>query len=150
MKLNHHNLFSPVTSKKCTLKGRILPKKLLAVMRLTVIILLSACMTASASGYSQKITLLVKNAPIKNVFSEIRKQSGYEFLYTIDMLQQAHPVNVDVKNAEILDVLELCFKHQPFSYTIIEKTVVIRPAAKLSASGDFEDEMALSEIYIRN
>ena len=147
MKLNHPNLFSQGTCKKCTFKERFFPRKLLAVMKLTVIILLSACMTASANGYSQKITLSVKNATLKNVFSELRKQSGYEFLYATNMLQQANPVNVDVRNAEILDVLELCFRSQPFSYTIIEKTVVIRPGGKLPGLADEEDEAsALIEI----
>ncbi|HMU46139.1 MAG TPA: SusC/RagA family TonB-linked outer membrane protein, partial [Chitinophagaceae bacterium] len=96
-------------------------------MKITAIILLSACITASANGNAQSITLSEKNAPLEKVFNEISKQSGYEFLYTTKMMESAKTVDIAVKNASLADVLTICFKGQPFTYTIIEKTVVIKP-----------------------
>lgn len=96
-------------------------------MKLTAFILLSACLVASASGHSQNITLNVKDAPLEKVFSEVSKQSGYEFLYATKLLQNARKVNIAVKNASIQEILAICFKDQPFSYTIIEKTIVVKP-----------------------
>ena len=100
-------------------------------MKLTVILLLSACMTASANGYSQNITLTVSKAPLEKVFSEIRRQSGYEFLYTTKMLHQARKVDLNVKNSGVEEVLKICFKDQPFTYTIIGKTVILKPGQNL-------------------
>ena len=148
MKLTLQHLFLQGKYKRYIFKEITFPKKLLAVMKLTVIILLSACLTASANGFAQKITLSVKNAALKTVFTELRKQSGYEFLYASNMLQHANPVNVNVKNAEIADVLELCFKHQPFTYTIIEKTVVIRPGSSQTVAGAIDQE-TIAAIEIR-
>jgi TonB-linked SusC/RagA family outer membrane protein len=102
-------------------------KKLLRVMKLTAIILLSAAMAANAKGFTQGVTLNERNASLEKVFSEINKQTGYEFLYTTKMLQKAKKINIVIKDATIQEVLAVCFKDQPFSYTVIDKTVVIKP-----------------------
>lgn len=101
-------------------------KKLLRVMRLTAIILLAACMQLSAKGVSQQVTLSVKNASLDKVFTEIHKQTGYEFFYNTGMLRIAKKVNLDVKDANINQVLDLCFLNQPFGYVIYNETIVVK------------------------
>jgi len=100
--------------------------KTLLVMKLSIIIILSTCLQLSAKTSAQSITLSEKNAQLENVLKEIRKQSGYDFVYTFDVIQNAHPIDVDVKNADIKTVLDKCFRDQPLTYTIIEKVVVLR------------------------
>src|SRR6185312_505593 len=100
--------------------------KTLLVMKLSIIIILSTCLQLSAKTSAQSITLSEKNAQLENVLKEIRKQSGYDFVYTFDVIQNAHPIDVDVKNADIKAVLDKCFRDQPLTYTIIEKVVVLR------------------------
>ena len=46
-------------------------KKLLLIMKLTAIILLSACLTACAKGRSRNVTLALMNVPWESVFSEM-------------------------------------------------------------------------------
>lgn len=127
MKTGHHNdCMSGIFEIRVLIK-RFFPKRLLVLARLTFILLLSACLTASASGYSQRVTLSVKNASLKHVFAEIRKQTGYEFIYKSDLMKRAKSVDISVKDGDINQVLEICFEHQPFGYVIIGKTVVVRP-----------------------
>jgi TonB-linked SusC/RagA family outer membrane protein len=102
-------------------------KKLFRVMRLTAILLLSACITASAKTGAQTITLNEKNSSLEKVFEQIKKQSGYTFAYTESLLSKARAISISVKNATLEQVLDLCLKDQPFTYTIIERTVVIKP-----------------------
>jgi TonB-dependent starch-binding outer membrane protein SusC len=101
-------------------------QKITRVMRLTAIILLTACMAASASGNTQGITLAEKDTPLESIIKKIQAQSGYKFFYTTDVIQLAKPVTVAIQNGRLEQVLELCFKDQPITYTIIEKTVVIK------------------------
>lgn len=96
-------------------------------MRLTAIVLLASCLQLSARGISQQVTLSVKNASLEKVFIEIRKQTGYEFFYSTILLQKAKKVDLDVKNAGVRQVLDLCFSNQPFDYVIYERTIVIKP-----------------------
>jgi TonB-linked SusC/RagA family outer membrane protein len=96
------------------------------ILRLTVVLFLTLCFQAMATGYGQKITLSEKNAPIEKVFKEIRKQTGYQFLYTTRMVENARKVTIQVKDAELEDVLNRCFKEQPFTYEIKDKTIIIK------------------------
>ena len=95
-------------------------------MQLTALFLLAAGLTASASGFSQKVTLSEKNAPLEKVFQEIKQQTGYEFLYTDEMLRPAGLISINLKDVELTDALAACFKNQPLTYTIIERTVVVK------------------------
>jgi hypothetical protein len=78
-------------------------KQIFLAMKITTFFLLSACLTASAGGKAQKVTLSQKNVKLEKVFREIRKQTGYVFFYDASVLQGAKSVSVDVKDASVED-----------------------------------------------
>src|SRR5690242_12365841 len=93
------SLLRPSSPSERVLKfGRPETKKIVRVMKLTVLILLTACMAASAKGHTQSISLAVKNASMENVFAEIKKQSGYSIFYNYRLLNDTKPVTINVKN----------------------------------------------------
>jgi len=96
-------------------------------MKITVILIFTACLAVNAKGLSQNVTLSERNAPLTKVLNEIRKQTGYTFLYTGTQLSIAGKVTINVKDEALEKALELCFSNQPFTFTIIEKTIVIKP-----------------------
>ncbi len=100
--------------------------KFLLIMRLTTLLLLAAILQVSASTYAQRITLAEKNVPLEKVFKEIRRQSGYDFVFDRKLLLKAKPVDINLKNATLENVLSSCFANQPFSYTLDEKTVIVK------------------------
>lgn len=99
----------------------------LRIMKLTAIILLSACLTASAMGHSQKVTISEKNARLDKVFTSIKQQTGYRFLYTDEMIQKAERITIDLQSVELQEALSIIFKNQPLSFLIMEKTIVLKP-----------------------
>ncbi|MCC6286818.1 MAG: SusC/RagA family TonB-linked outer membrane protein [Chitinophagaceae bacterium] len=96
-------------------------------MKFTVIIILTACMQASAGGYSQTVSLSEKNISLEKVFKEIKKQTNYDFWYEGKLIKQAKRIDIHAINAPLEQVLNICFQNQPLTYTIIEKTVVVKP-----------------------
>jgi TonB-linked SusC/RagA family outer membrane protein len=83
---------------------------------------------AYSNSYSQnKITLSEENASLEKIFQSIKQQSGYTFFYKDTWMAAARKVNIHVKEASINEVLNRCFENQPFTYSIIGKTVVIKP-----------------------
>src|SRR5215831_5950222 len=106
------------------IKRRVIAKTLL-IMKFTAILLLAACLQVSAKGYSQ-ITLHESNASLEKVFQKIEKQSGYLFWYTNAMLKDARRVDISVDGATLQQVLDICFRSQPLTYSIIEKVIVIK------------------------
>jgi len=71
------------------------------------------------------VTLSEKDASLEKVFQDIQRQTGYEFVYNRRWVQEFKKVTVDVKNASLNQVLDLCFKDQPFTYEIVNKIVSV-------------------------
>lgn len=80
----------------------------------------------SAASYAQKITLTAKEAMLQDVFRQLKKQSGYNFLYDSEVLSAARPVSLSVRNTPFQDVLQQLFETQPFDYAINQNTVVVK------------------------
>lgn len=121
------------------IKQNLLTKPIL-VMSLTTAFLLSVCLVAAAAGHGQNraprpvqgITLSLKHAPIMKVFSEIKRQTGYSFIYSDnDIAGKTKPIDLDVQNADIREVLDLCFKDSPLTYSIDGKYVIIKLRVEL-------------------
>src|SRR5688500_7739093 len=103
---------------------------MLIKMKLFVALLLAGCMQVYANGFSQSVTLSEHNAPLESIFEKIEKQTGFHFWYENELLKQAKKVTIVVKDISLEEVLDHCLKNQSLSYTIIEKTVVIKKKTK--------------------
>src|SRR6201991_1533716 len=95
-----------------------MPAKTWLIMRLTAVLILAACLQIQTRGYTQTVTLSLKNTSLEHVFTEIKKQTGYSFIYTRELLAGAGNVSIDLKDASLQQVLDLVFKQQPFTYSI--------------------------------
>src|SRR5690606_27283894 len=87
---------------------------------------LIAFLHVNANSFAQKITLHAKDASLEKVFSEISRQSGYDFFYNSATIEKSRLINVKFDNTELVDVLEYCFKDQPFDYSIKNKAIVVK------------------------
>jgi TonB-linked SusC/RagA family outer membrane protein len=98
----------------------------LKVMKITSFILLIFSLHLSANTAAQEnITLKAKGASLFKIFTDIKKQTGYNFFLAEESMQLAKPVDIDVKNANLKTVLEICFKDQPFNYSISGKNIIV-------------------------
>ena len=97
-------------------------------MRLTIVILIACLMQVSASSLAQRVTLSKSNTPLKAIFKELKAQTGYNFFYTDNLLDNVGPVSINVRNSDLADVLELIFSGQQLDYLIRDKTVIVKAA----------------------
>jgi type II secretory pathway component HofQ len=84
-----------------------LTTKICLVMKLTAFVLLVTCLHVCAAGYSQKVTLAVKDVPLQQVFAEIITQTGVSIVYSEKALSNTSPVTLKVKDASVQEVLDL-------------------------------------------
>lgn len=108
------------------LPGWRLPKQTLLIMKLTAIFLVAACLQVSAKGYSQTVTLNERDVSLQKVFVEIHKQTGFQFFYNDEVLDEAGKISISVKDIPVEDVLKLCFKDMPFAFKIVDNTIIVR------------------------
>lgn len=99
--------------------------KLLLTMKLTFVLLITAFMQVSVGANAQNISLKEKNASLYQIFDQITRQSGYDFVYLNAMLSKTAAVTIDVKNEPLKNVLDHIFEGQSLTYTIRNKTVIV-------------------------
>ena len=95
-------------------------------MKLTVILILAACLHVNARGYAQNVTLSLKNTSLETVLKKIRDQSGFHLVYMKELMEDTKKVTLDLKNVPLRIALDECFKNQPLTYTIIDQTIFVR------------------------
>ncbi|WP_293741155.1 SusC/RagA family TonB-linked outer membrane protein [uncultured Pedobacter sp.] len=100
-------------------------------MKLTTILLLVGALHLSAATYSQTVTLSRRKTSLKQVFKEIKKQTGYFFFYKGQLLQDKPEVTVEFNNTSLTDALNASLKDQNLSFNIVNKTIVISPKENL-------------------
>ena len=115
-------------------------------MKLTAVLILAFTLQLNAKSYSQKISISEKNIPLSKVFRLIEKQTGYSFIYENKALRRARPVSLNIRNTDLTEALNICFKEQPLVYEIKYNTVIIREKemADKIASEKREDTPAIT------
>src|SRR5690606_34097174 len=82
-----------------------------------VMVMLGLFITAAyAEKTAQKVTLSFKNAKIEQVFSEISKQTDYRFFYSDEVARKAMPVNISVKDVEVMELVKHLMDGQSMKY----------------------------------
>jgi TonB-linked SusC/RagA family outer membrane protein len=105
-------------------------------MKLTTILLLVGALHVSAATFSQTVTLSRRKTSLKQVFKEIKKQTGYFFFYKGQLLQDKPDVTVEFVKASLIDALNASLKDQNLSYSIVNKTIVISSKENVSVTSD--------------
>lgn len=99
-------------------------------MKILSILLTVFSLQLSARGYSQRITLSLKNAALEKLFKLVEQQTDYKFVYTEEEMELSKPVSIDVKNESLDNVLKLSFANQMLGYSFDEKFIIIKIADK--------------------
>nr|WP_162988979.1 SusC/RagA family TonB-linked outer membrane protein [Pedobacter schmidteae] len=60
------------------------------------------------------------------MLNELRRQTGFDFIYTDKQIKNSKPVTINVNELPIEAALVQIFKEQPLAFTIDSKTVMIR------------------------
>lgn len=84
-------------------------------------------------GHAQ-VTLDERNAPLSRVLKRLQSITGFDFLYDAGLVGKASPVTVKVKDVGLDAALAQCLAGRDLDYTIIERTVVIRPSVARTVS----------------
>lgn len=102
------------------------PAQMYLSMKLMTFLLFAAVFQVSAKGISQKFSVTGKKLPLEKVFALVEQQSDFSFVYKYNDLQHAQPVDVNLKNASIQQLLDACLKGQHLSYTIEKNIIAIK------------------------
>ena len=111
--------------------------KLFRIMKLTLLLTVIAVINLSAATYSQekKLNVNFSSSTLGTVFKAIEEQSDFNIFYKDNQINTNIEVNLKMKNATVNDILDKAFKNTNLSYTILDKIIVIKGAAKFKVTG---------------
>lgn len=101
------------------------------MMKAVFIFLLLLTFQIQASVYSQQVRLdmNLKNVSLKEVINQIRRNSDFSFVYSDVDLTGISGKDLKFKNASVEEILEYCLAGTNLSYTIVDKTIIIKKTA---------------------
>jgi TonB-linked SusC/RagA family outer membrane protein len=114
-------------------------RKIFLVMKLTAILLTVFMLNLHAAGLTQTVTFSGKKIPLKQLFAEIKNQTGYTVLSLHSSLDHAKPVSITASNMPLKDFLAQALKNQSIDFKILHNTIVISPRSALITL-NFRDE----------
>ena len=103
-------------------------RKMYLTMKICVCLLLLGLSTVSARTYSQiRLSLEAKDKTLPEIFQEITRQSGYEFMYSSNELRHVNKVSVSAENRDLSEILAECLKNTGLGYRLEDDVIVISP-----------------------
>lgn len=95
------------------------------MLKKSFLVLFSLLFFSATEITAQKLTLDLKNSPVDEVFSSIKKQTGYSVWYKTGTIDPGVRVNVSASNSSIEDVMSQILKDKSLTYTINGKQISI-------------------------
>ena len=84
---------------------------------------------AAVTAYSQKITVASSGRPATEVFAEVMRQSGKNFVYASDLLKGVK-IDIDVKNMPLDKALKRMFDGTGIEYKVKGNNIMLKRAKK--------------------
>ncbi len=96
------------------------------MIKLTILLLVAACLHVSAHSFGQTVTYSKKQASLEEIFEAIHQQTGLFFYYKSEDIKQAKSVNLAVRQQPVREVLDYCFANQPLTYLLQGEVIYVR------------------------
>lgn len=112
-------------------------------MRLTSVLFLASLLQVSAATYGQRITINRENAPLKSLFKEIRRQSGYDFFYDARIIPPGIKRSIQVTDVPVGQALNTLLSGLPLTYEIKDRLVIIIRKEEPSLPGNMTASLAI-------
>ncbi|WP_165500335.1 SusC/RagA family TonB-linked outer membrane protein [Pedobacter psychroterrae] len=99
-------------------------------MRITALLMLAVLTQVSAATFAQKITMRNKNASLRDIFEQIKVQTGYNVVVNSAELKNAKILNVNFNKLELEKVMDEILQPQNLEYVFNDKTIIVRAKEK--------------------
>lgn len=110
-------------------------KRKVCRMQLIIGLLFGGMMIVNASSLAQcKVSMSLENASLQEIFREITRLTGYDFVYSNTFIQQVGRQQVKVTGMELDKLLQLCLEKTNLGYKIEDSYIIISPKLKVSVS----------------
>jgi len=110
-------------------------KTLLLGVKITIVLFLMTCVQVNANDTNaQRLSISIHNGSLEKLFAEIEKKTSYVFFYDAAILKGTKPITLEMREANVEDILEVSLKGQSLEYSIHDRTIFVKKNVKPTAS----------------
>lgn len=125
------------------IRPTLISRQTILAMKFIIFFLVLGMLHASAESNGQSVTISGKAIPLKKVFKAIKLQTGYVFFYDAELLRQARPVTINIRDMPVERTLDLVFAGQPLTWKMVDKTVTVERKSVLQEFQETKKEVQL-------
>ena len=110
--------------------------KIMRIMKLTSLLMLVFALHLSAGSVAQQVvSAKFSDQTLKEVFREIKAQTGFYFMYNSREVDVRQRVSVELNQVSLETALEKIFEHLPYGYEVTQGYVLVitRPKAVMES-----------------
>ncbi len=102
-------------------------KKWRRIMRLTFFLMIGFILSVSANSYSQetRLDIKLKNCTIVDLIAHVEDNSEFVFLYKNEDLDLERKMNINLKNVNIFQIMDVALEGQGVNYDVYERQVIL-------------------------
>ena len=100
-------------------------------MKIMLVLVLLTFSQLSASVWAQRVNIELKNASLREIFEQIKQQTGVSFMYSNDDVKQVGRRDFLMKDAEVATIVESCLEGTGLTFELTDRVVIIRKALAL-------------------
>lgn len=111
-----------------SVRRRKLPKPRLTMKLFIFFSMICALNTQANNLKAQKteIQLKLKNKPLTEILKSIQQKTGYNILYSNELLKNTDRINIDIQSKDIREVMHACLQNSALDYEIDNRTIIIK------------------------
>ncbi|MGN6417745.1 MAG: SusC/RagA family TonB-linked outer membrane protein [Pseudobacter sp.] len=109
-------------------------------MRMLTVFLFIGSLAVSAKPVAQTVSIKAQDISLKEVFSAVKKQTGYFVFFNEDLLKNAKPVSVDVNAMPLNDFFNMILKEEGLGFRIAGKSVFLYRRLLIADASSLHDK----------
>jgi len=114
--------------------------KFLIMSKFSVLLVLVCVFDLHAKGFGQSVNLKKEHISIKEAFKEIRKQTGYNYLWAARNVENATTIAVNLNHVPLASAIQSILKDLPLQYQLKDNTILITEKQQLQqAAASLQD-----------
>ncbi len=96
-------------------------------MKLTIILMVMACLHVSANTYSQdtRVSLKLNDVSVQQLFNTIEKKTSYRFVFSNDVIPRNFRVSIEVQNTAVSEVLSHALGRSDLDFKMLENDMIV-------------------------
>ena len=96
------------------------------IKRKRAILMVMVALCLNITVYSQNITLIMNDVTVKKAMDELKKKSGYSFVFSSEDVNTKKKISVSVNRQDIHKAVEQILTNQGVTYEISGKNIIIK------------------------